>query len=92
MSAFLAAFESLGYEKCEDGLLEAEYEKVALFADPDTGVPTHAARQLSDGWWTSKLGPLEDIKHEKAEDVSGPIYGTVVHFMRRTKAEIIKQQ
>ena len=90
-SAYLAVFEALGYKKCEDGLLETGHEKVALFANPDTGLPTHAARQLSDGWWTSKLGTLEDIEHEKAEDVSGPIYGTVFHFMRRVKAETTKR-
>ena len=27
------------------------------------GLPTHAARQLSDGNWTSKLGPNIDITH-----------------------------
>ena len=91
MSAFMAAFETLGYEKCEDGLPEAEYEKVALFADPNTGSPTHAARQPSDGWWTSKLGELEDIGTEKAGDVNGPVYGTAVHFMRRIKAKTVKR-
>ena len=90
-SAFLAAFETLGYEKCENGLLEAGYEKVALFADPNTYLPTHAARQLSDGRWTSKLGEEKGIEHEKAEDVSGPSYGNVVQFMRRAKAEKIHQ-
>lgn len=87
ISAFLAAFESLGYEKCEDGILEAGYEKIALFADPDTGVPTHAARQLSDGWWTSKLGQMEDIEHKKVEDIRGSYYGEVVCFMRRQKLD-----
>ena len=90
VSAFLETFSILGYEECEDGSLEHGYEKIALFARFDLDrkllIPTHASRQLSDGWWTSKLGTLEDIKHEKAEDVNGPIYGTVVRFMRRLKA------
>lgn len=82
--AFIAAFETLGYEKCNDGTLEPGYEKVALFADFFKN-PTHMARQLDDGRWTSKLGDWEDIEHEKVEDVSGKPYGEVVCFMCRRK-------
>ena len=77
---------TLGYTECPDGALEAGHEKVVLFALRDDGgdlVPTHAARQLADGRWTSKLGPLEDIEHTNVEDVNGPIYGVPVRFMRR---------
>lgn len=88
---FLAAFETLGYEECEDGAPETGYEKVALFArhdaERDSLVPTHAARQLDGGWWTSKLGPLEDIAHREVEDVSGTVYGEPVRFMRRPMPE-----
>ena len=86
LSAFLAAFATLGYTECPDGALEAGHEKVVLFALRDDGgdlVPTHAARQLADGRWTSKLGRLEDIEHTNVEDVNGPIYGVPVRFMRR---------
>ena len=44
------------------------------------------ARQLDNGWWTSKLGGLEDIEHEKVEGVSGACYGEIVCFMCRRKA------
>ena len=86
LSAFEAAFRTLGYETCQDGSLERGHEKVALFARNDVHenpVPTHAARQLCDGQWTSKLGPLEDIEHTRACDVNGPDYGAPVRFMRR---------
>ena len=86
LPTFLAAFATLGYEKCQDNSLEAGYEKVALFAKHDNNgilVPTHTARQLCDGRWTSKLGTLEDIEHQEVEDVSGPDYGSPVTFMRR---------
>ena len=86
LSAFLAAFGTLGYEECQDGILEVGHEKVALFAKRDDSgvlVPTHAAKQLCDGQWTSKLGPSEDIEHKKPEDVNGPSYGAPVRFMRR---------
>ena len=80
--AFIEAFMALSYEKCEDGSLEDGYQKIALFAD-DSDLPTHAARQLPNGAWTSKLGRLEDIVHDAVEDVSGPTYGAPVQFMRR---------
>lgn len=86
ISAFLAAFATLGYEECHDGTLEEGYEKVALFAPGDL-VPKHMARQLSDGEWTSKMGSSEDIVHINAEDVNGLYYGTPVRFMRRLVEE-----
>ena len=78
----MEAFQILGYEPCDDGTLEDGYQKVVLYADR-SGIPTHAARQLENGRWTSKLGRLEDIEHDTVEDVSGPVYGQPVQFMRR---------
>jgi hypothetical protein len=52
-----------------------------LFADAD-GTPSHAARQLRDGTWTSKLGMSEDIQHA-LEDLTGEVYGSVVHILKR---------
>ena len=78
----MEAFRVLGYEECDDGSLEDEYQKIALYAD-DSGTPTHAARQLADGAWTSKLGELADIVHATVDDVNGPLYGAPVQFMRR---------
>ena len=85
MAAFAAAFGTLGYTLCDGGSLETGYEKVALYALTvrNESVPTHAARQLPNGWWTSKLGSLEDIEHASVEDVNGPRYGNPVLFMRR---------
>lgn len=84
----MAVFASLGYEPCADGILEQGYEKIALFAHDKEGVaqPTHAARQLGDGKWTSKLGALEDIEHAQAENVAGDCYGKVTQFMRRAQS------
>lgn len=63
VAAFIQAYQTLGYEPCDDSGLEEGFEKIALYATPD-GEPTHAARQLPDGKWTSKLGRWEDIEHE----------------------------
>jgi hypothetical protein len=81
LAAFIAAYALMGYAECVDSAQEPGYEKIALFATPD-GIPTHAARQLPNGRWTSKLGRLEDIEHELL-DVCGQIYGSVVKVVRR---------
>ena len=52
-----------------------------MFAD-DQGTPLHAARQLPNGRWTSKLGELEDIEHV-LHDLEGAAYGSVVLVMKR---------
>jgi len=79
--AFVAAFASLGYTVCEGEDPESGYEKIALFADGDAR-PTHAARQLSGGRWSSKLGKAEDIEHA-LRDLEGALYGSVVVLLKR---------
>lgn len=76
-----AAFRSLGYETCSDGSLESGFEKIVLYARGQ--FYTHAARQLSSGKWTSKLGRSEDIEHDTPDDVAGGVYGDVASFMKR---------
>jgi len=79
------AFRALGYEECENGTLEDGFEKVAFYG---SGMMyTHAARQISDGRWTSKLGQLEDIVHATVDALSGGDYGEVLQYMRREMAE-----
>jgi hypothetical protein len=63
LSALTAAFLAIGYVVGGDESLEPGFEEVALFADA-ARTPTHAARQLPSGAWTSKLGNAEDIAHE----------------------------
>ena len=60
------------HENCESGDLEVGFEKVAIYAQAD-GAPTHAARQLPDGTWTSKLGQEVDIGHTDLQGVSGDL-------------------
>lgn len=79
------AYEAIGFERCDSGELEAEYEKLALYADRDDAY-THAARQLPDGRWTSKLGPQEDIRHEHPDHLRGRAYGNVHCYMRRRRS------
>jgi hypothetical protein len=81
LEAFRDAFATLCYVVCEHAELEPGFEKIALFAEED-GTPTHAARQLRDGTWTSKLGMSEDIQHA-LEDLTGTLYGSVVLVLKR---------
>jgi hypothetical protein len=81
LEAFRAGFAILGYGVCQGEERQPGFEKVALFADA-LGVPRHAARQLPNGRWTSKLGPLEDIEHA-LHDLEGTAYGIVVLVMKR---------
>jgi hypothetical protein len=80
LAAFVHAFETLGYSRCDSSEHEPGFEKVALYARE--GTPTHAARQLEDGKWTSKLGELEDIEHT-LEGIAGSSYGEVAQILRR---------
>lgn len=74
-------YENLGFRECRSDSLEPGVDRVAIFA-LDEHRPTHAARQLPDGRWTSKLGVLEDVAHE-LRDLEGPRYGSVSRIMRR---------
>jgi hypothetical protein len=80
LAAFQDALATLGYEVCGDERLEAGCEKIAVFAL--AGVPKHAARLLSNGRWTSKLGVAEDIEHA-LHDLTGMMYGSVALVMKR---------
>jgi hypothetical protein len=83
LEQFIKAFESEGYLKCDTALFENGFEKVAIYVDA-SGEPTHAARQLPDGVWTSKMGKGEDIEHDTLQVVEGGQYGTAKAFLKRT--------
>lgn len=85
--AFIKAFETLGYRTCLDGSLEQGLEKIAIFGIGHKGleVPTHVARQLESGGWTSKLGPHEDVSHKTLHAVNGPMYGRPILYMSRPR-------
>jgi hypothetical protein len=82
LDSFIALFATIRYELCQDGEIEIGYNKIAIFVDTN-GTPTHAARQLPDGFWTSKLGQNIDVQHTIFSIQDGG-YGTVAAYMRRT--------
>lgn len=79
--AFVLAYGTIGFVPCDRGSLEVGFEKIALYAS--AGEPTHAARQLPNGRWTSKLGEFEDIAHVNIECLHGPCYGQVAIYLKR---------
>jgi hypothetical protein len=79
--AFIEMFAAFGYERCEDCALEEGWQKIVIYIKD--GKPTHAARQLKNGKWTSKLGGYIDIEHDSLEVMNGPGYGTATIIMKR---------
>ena len=74
----------------ENSSLEEGYEKIAIYVKG--GKPTHAALQLKDGKWASKIGDGKDIIHESLEllesgNLGESIYGHVAKVMRRERRE-----
>lgn len=80
---FIAAFSLKGYHCCDNGDFEEGYQKIALYAKQNSDECTHAARQLKNGYWTSKLGKYEDIQHGTAYSIENEEYGEVRCFMKR---------
>jgi hypothetical protein len=85
IESLISVFEAIGYELCEDGSVEPEYEKVALYGDADGWL--HAAKQHDSGWWLSKLGgEWEDIRHSTVDLLTGELgYGEVKYYMKRQR-------
>lgn len=81
VDGIVSLFQALGFEACESDVVETGFTKVAIFAN-ELG-PTHVARQLPSGVWTSKLGRLEDIEHATLKQLEGDMYGQVQRVLRR---------
>lgn len=80
IETFVQLFSFHGYEISDNALKEKGYTKIALFAKDN--LPTHAARQLPNGLWTSKLGILEDVRHTLSS-ISDGLYGSVVLILKK---------
>ena len=85
LDAFVEAFGVIGFSPCGDPHVEQGYEKIALYVG-SRGKPTHTARQLPDGRWTSKLGSGQDIEHE-LDGLTGSLYGAVAQILKRPITE-----
>ena len=78
------AFTGLGYEQCHDRGATAGYQKVALYEAQ--GRMQHAAIQMPNGRWRSKMGRGPVIEHRNPNSLSGGRYGQATIIMRRAVA------
>ena len=76
------AFVGIGYELCDDGHFHESYKKVALYEVE--GKFQHAAVQMPNGAWRSKMGEGPVIEHRSPESLAGGIYGDPAVFMRKS--------
>jgi hypothetical protein len=94
LDAFIAASETRGFEVCLNADNEPGFEKVVLYAKG--GVPTHAARQLLNGNWTSKLGREIDVQHNTPEALVDEIaqldYGRPITYFAAAAAGVKKPE
>lgn len=80
-NSFIELYKLIRYSLCENGELEIGIQKIAIFTD-NNSFPTHAARQLLNGFWTSKLGEGNDVQHTLFS-ISNGFYGNATVFMSR---------
>lgn len=83
IECLIDAFRTKGYELCDSWEYEDKYQKVALYVKKDSKTWTHAARELQNGFWTSKLGQGYDIQHGTPFTIEGDSYGEVYCIMKR---------
>lgn len=86
-SLLIQAFEYLGFEKCDNGIPELGFDKVALYKKYNDRFKriewTHAARIVGLNRFHSKLGPSYDVFHSSSSTFG---YGEIFQFMRRAKS------
>jgi hypothetical protein len=83
---FVENYRYVGFEETATSDYEDGFEKIAIYVDQN-GEPTHAARQLDSGVWTSKLGEIEDIEHKTLQCLEGQEYGNVKAILKRPKGD-----
>jgi len=82
LPAYVSAYATEGFRQCKSSDLEPGIEKIAIFVDR-AGDPFHAARQLPNGRWTSKLGDKHDIEHDLADLDGATLMGRVAVILER---------
>lgn len=82
IAAFVEMFGLFGFVPSVSRAPTKNIDRLALYARG--GIPTHVARQLPNGKWTSKLGNVEDLEHT-LEALEGPLYGQVVQTVSQSK-------
>lgn len=84
IDSMIKVYEFFGFERCDNDFVEADIEKIAIYADG--GIAVHAALQTANGKWSSKLGLAEDVEHDDLTAIAGGVYGQVACLMKRPRA------
>lgn len=77
-------YEYHGFEKIKllDFSYNPKYTKVVLYTN--NGVPTHAAIQINEFFWESKIGMFGILRHDLFE-IENDVYGEVTQIYRKLK-------
>jgi hypothetical protein len=84
ITSIVELYRREGFLECQSLELEPGFEKVAIYSTE--GRFKHAALQLVNGEWTSKMGPFEDVQHATAETLIGPELETIARVMKRERS------
>ena len=79
----IKVYEFVGFVRTANGAPEPGFDKIAIYEHPGANGYSHAARLLPDGWWTSKLGAEDDIRHRTLECLHSDELGRAAYFMKR---------
>ncbi len=80
VEAFVQAFALMGFLECGPGY-DVGIQRIALYAL--NGVPKHAAKQIDDRLWHSKMGRNINIEHT-LRGLEGPVYGQVIKIFGKS--------
>lgn len=82
LEGWTEVFALHNYRECDSDAFDPDFEKIAIYIQPDDS-PSHVARQIGSGTWSSKLGISFDIEHETLNSLEGDEYGKVAVIMQR---------
>lgn len=83
--SLVEAFEYFGFIECDNGVVEDDYDKVALYEK--NGQWTHAAIIETDDLYHSKMGIMWDIVHRGGDLFHNDAYGDIFTYVKRHKSE-----
>jgi hypothetical protein len=82
LEGFVRVFARRGFVVCDADDHDEDCDKIAIYALDS--LPTHVARQIGPGLWSSKCGKDQDITHALG-GLEGEEYGQVAVIMRRKR-------
>jgi hypothetical protein len=85
LSSFVDMYEYMGYSITSSLVYSTTERRIAIFVKDNKA--THAAVQLDNSRWSSKLGQNQDIVHTLSA-LEGPLYGSVQVYMVKSEAQL----